>query len=618
MKQVPFSHSLNRRLFTAAFVIGLSVMSLIVGMQTWMNARAGEAKLQYELQHQSDIHLDAISEALRIYDKVLLYALLEGITASPHIKYAVVLDQDNTNQVSSAGTRTDSLEYQRESPITILDRGQTKRIGYLVLQGDPESIGKDWISTVRDDFLPIALGTGLVALFLSLYFQSRFTRRLMGDTARLASFDLMDRDLPFQFAQKRKAGFDEIDALEANFNDQAEKLRNTYLEAKAARKAAEESEKRYQALFQQSPVSLWLEDFSLVRKRLEELGLCGDNRQENINLETWFSARPEEVTHCASLVRIISANRASMTLHQAADLPDLVASLDKILIPESWPIFARELTAIAEGKTSLVIEGTLGTLKGERRRIEASWEVLPGHETLYDRVVVAAVDITERAAAQESLRTSLNEKEVLIRELFHRTRNNMQSIIGLLSFETEKLEDENFRPILKTLEAKVYSMSLVHQMLYEYRDLSRLPLAEYLRKFIAYIADTNRASTRGIRLELELTELEVTVDFAMPIGLIVAELLDNSFRHAFGGRNVGTITVGLRKSGDRGIDLWIKDNGLGIASENQGWMDKRMGLQLVKSLVEYQLDGTLEYETGTDKGFSCKINAFPDVFAARI
>jgi two-component sensor histidine kinase len=212
----------------------------------------------------------------------------------------------------------------------------------------------------------------------------------------------------------------------------------------------------------------------------------------------------------------------------------------------------------------------------------------------------------------------LGEKEVLIRELFHRTRNNMQTIIGLLSFETEKLEDENFRAILRTLESKVYSMSLVHQMLYEYRDLSRLPLAEYLRKFISYIADSNRASARGIQLDMELINLEVTVDFAMPLGLVVAELLDNSFRHAFTGKNGGTIAINLHNSDDGGISLWIRDNGRGISTGDQGWLDKKMGLQLVKSLVEYQMDGTLEYKTGTDEGFSCKICASPDVFTARI
>ncbi len=115
-----------------------------------------------------------------------------------------------------------------------------------------------------------------------------------------------------------------------------------------------------------------------------------------------------------------------------------------------------------------------------------------------------------------------------------------------------------------------------------------------------------------------MIELEVTVDFAMPLGLIVAELLDNSFRHAFVGRSGGIIAISLQNAGDGGIALWIKDDGRGIASEDQGWMDKKMGLQLVKSLVEYQLDGTLDFKTGTDEGFSCRICTFPDVFAARI
>jgi two-component sensor histidine kinase len=263
------------------------------------------------------------------------------------------------------------------------------------------------------------------------------------------------------------------------------------------------------------------------------------------------------------------------------------------------------------------------TITGDERRVAVSWEALSSESAnktraSYTRAILAIVDVTERVRTQEAISANLREKEVLIRELFHRTKNNMQSILSLISFQSWKLQDENLREAMRALETRVYSMSLVHRMLYEYNDLSRLSLSAFIREFSAYLSASEDIEARGIRFDLRLEEIEVTIDVAVPLGLVIAELVDNSLIHGFPNKRAGVITIELAKIDDDHIALIISDDGVGPRPGFEAEVDGAMGLQLVESLAESQLGGKASFDAPSEGGFRCRITARPDIYSIRV
>jgi two-component sensor histidine kinase len=206
----------------------------------------------------------------------------------------------------------------------------------------------------------------------------------------------------------------------------------------------------------------------------------------------------------------------------------------------------------------------------------------------------------------------------LIRELFHRTKNNMQNILSFISLESWRIEDPRFRETLRSLETRIYSMSLVHRMLYEYNDLSRLSLSAYLREFAAYITAAENIETRNIRLDLAMDEVSVTLDIAMPVGLVVSELIANSLKHAFPEKRAGVVRISLTNLPGGELLLQVEDNGIGASKDfDPGALDS-LGLQLVSSLAESQLGGAAVFGPTEEGGFGCRIVIRPDLYEARV
>ncbi|MDW8227658.1 MAG: PAS domain S-box protein, partial [Anaerolineales bacterium] len=177
---------------------------------------------------------------------------------------------------------------------------------------------------------------------------------------------------------------------------------------KQAEEALRASEARYRGLFENSPVSLWEEDFSEVKKRLDAL------RQEGIqDFATYLDAHPDFVRECAALARIRDVNRATLRLYCAANKQDLIANLATVFGEESYQDYRTELLYIAEGKTHFVWEGVNYTLDGQRLDVILHWEVIPGYEHDLSRVLVSIIDVTERKRAEAEIRHYLADLEML-------------------------------------------------------------------------------------------------------------------------------------------------------------------------------------------------------------
>jgi len=224
-------------------------------------------------------------------------------------------------------------------------------------------------------------------------------------------------------------------------------------------------------------------------------------------------------------------------------------------------------------------------------------------------VLASIVDITERKRAQERLEKALEEKTVLLNELHHRVKNNLQMISSLLNLQAGNTDDPRLREALKESQNRVKAMGLTHQLLYEHKDFSRVDLGEYLGRLAQLLVSAYRDRGRGIVLDLVLPPEKhyVGLDRAIPCGLTVNELVTNAFKHAFPHDRHGTITLALAAAGEDDIVLTVADDGIGLPANFEMKLVKSLGLQLVPLLVE-QLQGTLAVTGGSGSCFSLRFS----------
>lgn len=188
---------------------------------------------------------------------------------------------------------------------------------------------------------------------------------------------------------------------------------------------------------------------------------------------------------------------------------------------------------------------------------------------------------------------SLLEKEVLLREIHHRVKNNLQIISSLLDKQARKSTDEAVRKLVREGQERIQSMALIHQNLYESDQLSGIDIRTYLRELSANIQRSQAVGAEDIQLELKVEAQELDIDTAIPIGLILNELITNCYKYAFQGRSVGKISVNFNKDG-QGYFLKVADDGIGFSPEQANAKTRSLGLNLVRGLVR-QLEGTMEW-----------------------
>lgn len=215
-------------------------------------------------------------------------------------------------------------------------------------------------------------------------------------------------------------------------------------------------------------------------------------------------------------------------------------------------------------------------------------------------------DITEIKRINEELIKSLNEKELILKEIHHRVKNNLQVVSSLLRLQSESIKDESAIGYLKMSEQRVKSMALIHQQLYRTKDLSRIDFREYLEDLCNYLFFAYDISFSRIELKIEVDNIYFGIDTALPCGLIVNELVTNSIKHAFPDYSVGTLMLSLKKEISGRYILRIKDDGKG-GEKIDFEKTNTLGMELVKTLTE-QLEG--EIKVNCDKGTEIIISFF--------
>jgi len=207
-------------------------------------------------------------------------------------------------------------------------------------------------------------------------------------------------------------------------------------------------------------------------------------------------------------------------------------------------------------------------------------------------------DITERKIAEQELEISLAEKEILLKELYHRTKNNMQVIYAMLDLQSSYTDDERTLSVLRDVQSKIHAMGLVHQKLYESSDLSSIDLADYLGDLAGHLMMSLGVFDDRVKLELDLERVAASIDGAIPCGLIVSELLSNAVCHGFPDDASGVVRIRLRAGKSEEIIVEVGDDGVGFASDFDYRESPSMGLQAVRGIVEHQLQGKLGLGAG--------------------
>lgn len=219
-------------------------------------------------------------------------------------------------------------------------------------------------------------------------------------------------------------------------------------------------------------------------------------------------------------------------------------------------------------------------------------------------------EMKERRRLVAEYRASLQEKEILLKEVHHRVKNNLQIVLSLLHLQaTGKADGENSSPEVVALldaENRIYSMALVHEELYRTTDLSIIELESYLTRLVSHTMDTHKRSDVSLDLGIEIENIPLDLDQAIPTGIIVSELVSNALKHAFKGRETGALQVAAhRRNGS--VVLSIADDGPGFDFDLDRVCTDSLGLCLVQSLTA-QLSGDISLDRS--KGFSCTIE-FP-------
>lgn len=215
------------------------------------------------------------------------------------------------------------------------------------------------------------------------------------------------------------------------------------------------------------------------------------------------------------------------------------------------------------------------------------------------RILTVAENITERKESENRIRESLREKETLLREIHHRVKNNMQLVSSLLSLQADSSDNHELENIFRTLQSRIFSMSLVHEKLYHYEQFSKINFREYIKELIAEIQKTfnDDETCRSVVFNLNLDNEYLSIERAIPCGLILNELVTNSFKHAFNKSGDSLINIGFIKTEDGGFSLSVRDNGSGLPEDFDMLKSESMGMVLLRELTN-QLHGRILLNSG--------------------
>lgn len=344
------------------------------------------------------------------------------------------------------------------------------------------------------------------------------------------------------------------------------------------------------------------------QKQIEE-----DNLKAKINLGNIEKAlnNAQKLAHIGSWLFNIDSQKiewSEETFHiwgydPEHGVPDFKTMVERIH-PDDRDLFLSSVNKAITHGTPYEIEHRICLPNLEQKIAIAICQPVIGNQGEVISLAGTSQDITELKKTEEKIRKSLKEKEILLRELYHRTKNNMQVISSMLSMRSLYSQNEEIKTLLEETKNKILGMALVHEKLYQSNDLSRIDLKVYLIELVELLKNNLLIESANIQIFTEMDEVNANIDTAIPCGLVVNELFTNAVKHAFPNGRKGVIKIQMSKSEQDEILISVTDNGIGFPDSIDIKNTESYGLEAIVMLSELQLGGRLELEKNKETRFT--------------
>jgi len=337
--------------------------------------------------------------------------------------------------------------------------------------------------------------------------------------------------------------------------------------------------------------------FSKQKRTEEEL------RKTRNYLQSIIETEPACVKLLSPEGALLDMNRAGLAMIQADSLDQVQGKpVAGLLLPEYREAF-RSLIDKTFGGSSGVMEFEMVGLKGKHIWLET--HAVPLHNAKGEIFASLGItrDITERKRAEEQIMAALREKDILLKEIHHRVKNNLQVVASLLDLQSRSIEDGQARLLFGESQKRIETMTLIHEKLYRSKDLARIDFAEYVDDLTTHIFSLHEGKSGQIDLKTDVGDVVLDVNKAIPCGLVINELVSNALKHAFTSGEKGTVSIRMHSRDKGGVTISVSDDGKGFPEDVDFRNTKTLGMQLIISLVD-QLGGVMKREGGEGTTFT--------------
>ena len=361
-------------------------------------------------------------------------------------------------------------------------------------------------------------------------------------------------------------------------------------ERQRAESALRESEARFKAFMDNSPTVAFMKDeegrYVYFNKPFE--------RRFNINLADCLGKTDFDLWPDAIAKQLRENDTHVLTAEKTVEMLESVPTPDGCL--HYWLVFK----FLCQDNSGRRLLGGVAIDITSRKQAES--ELRRVHDELELRTAALEQEITERKRAEKQIKLSLQEKEVLLKEIHHRVKNNLQVVESLLRLQSKYTKNEHAVRMFRESQNRIRSMALIHEKLYQSIDLAKINFVDYIQSLVASLFRSYSINSTAINPTIDVADIFFSIDTAIPCGLIINELVANSLKYAFPESKQGQIHICLRSKDENKFILIVSDNGIGFPKDLDFRNTKSLGLQLVTSLTE-QLGAIIELHSHSGTEF---------------